>query len=60
MHTTCPKCKNENWNETINIENNPNLIACEDCDHVYFVELKLVYKKAYNREDGGFSLIIKK
>ncbi len=54
MNTICPKCECENWNETIGIQNNPNLVSCENCPHVYFVEVKLSYKKAYKSKEGGY------
>lgn len=57
MNTTCPKCKKENHNETITFENNPNLITCEECRYNYFVELKLVYKKAYQNTNEVCSLV---
>lgn len=57
METICPKCKAHNYNETITMDNNPNLITCEDCRHVYFVELKLIYKKAYKHTNAGYSII---
>ena len=56
MYINCPKCKNENWNETVTINNNPNLVTCQECRYSFFVELKLVYKKAY-KHTGGYSLI---
>ena len=57
MNTICPKCKNENWDETITMDNNPNLITCKECKHVYFIELKLIYKKAYKHTNSGYSTV---
>ncbi|PKQ69376.1 hypothetical protein BZG01_00110 [Labilibaculum manganireducens] len=56
METKCPKCKDEDCHELVSVQNNPNLISCRNCGHVYFVELKLIYRKAYEKEPGCFSI----
>ena len=56
METCCPKCHANNWNETISVHNNPNLVTCKYCGHVYFVEIKVIIKKAVKGKDGCYTL----
>jgi hypothetical protein len=51
----CPKCKNECYDENLSIENNPNLITCDECQNVFFVEVVFKIHKAYENEGSYYT-----